>query len=328
MADLATGLFHFVFGKRGPKGGAAKPWAEAPSESPADAAAPGPSPADAAPEPAIAAEEAPATPEPAPEPQSADPAPTDSAAETPQENAAQAPTAEAAPEPELSAQEEQPPEEPPAPEPEQPVEEPAPQEPAAEAPVLEAEPAPLEPTPLEPPPIVFPPPTPAIDPSMRLTPNFTLHEFIRSAKATEKNIDNLPDEAMLANIRVAAEGMERVRALIGGKPIHITSGYRCPALNAAVGGSDTSDHMGGFSVDFGINGVPHYEVAQKLSKDEAFMAGVDQLIYEFDRWVHVSFAPRRRREVKTAHYHPESGKKTRYTPGVRKLTPEKYLAPD
>lgn len=127
----------------------------------------------------------------------------------------------------------------------------------------------------------------------------------------------MPPPDKLANIRVAAQGMERVRALLGDKPINISSGYRSPEVNAAVGGSRTSDHMEGFSVDFRCDqfGTP-YEIVERIVADESIMADVDQIIFEKARWVHISFAPERRREIKTAY---DQDGRTHYVAGLQRL---------
>jgi hypothetical protein len=121
-------------------------------------------------------------------------------------------------------------------------------------------------------------------------------------------------------MRATAAHMERVRELLGGKPITVSSAYRNPQVNAAVGGSATSDHMSGYSVDFSCPsfGTP-FQIATAIRQSPIFN-DVDQLIHEFGRWVHVSFAPERRHDDKTAQYGMEGGgRKTRYTPGVHPL---------
>jgi len=155
---------------------------------------------------------------------------------------------------------------------------------------------------------------------MRLSAHFTLEEFTHSDTAKREKILNLPTPEHLENLRVAAQGMERVRAILGNQPIRITSGYRTKELNTKISGSSaSSDHMEGFSVDFWRPGMSHYEVAETLSKDEALMASVDQLIYEKARWVHISFAPRRKRELLTAYERAETGKRTHYKTGLHVL---------
>lgn len=132
---------------------------------------------------------------------------------------------------------------------------------------------------------------------MYLTPHFTLGEFVRSDLATRRSIDNAPPAEVRANLKRVAETLEQVRALIG-RPLVITSGYRCLALNKALGSSsDKSAHMLGLAADF----VPSHMTplkACRVIRDSKIE--FDQLIYE-GTWVHVGLsigAPRR--EVLTA----------------------------
>lgn len=84
---------------------------------------------------------------------------------------------------------------------------------------------------------------------MKLSEHFTLEELTRSATAKARGIDNTPTERDKANLkRLAAEVLEPLRKMAG-VPIIVTSGYRCPKLNAAVGGEPTSQHMRGEAAD-------------------------------------------------------------------------------
>lgn len=124
---------------------------------------------------------------------------------------------------------------------------------------------------------------------MNISPHFTLDELIRSDYATRKGINNTPPADLFANIQLLATGLERVRATIS-MPIRVTSGYRCKELNSAIGGSRTSAHMEGLAADFV---APDYgtpaEVMTKLMASRQFI-GFDQLILEFNDWVHVAFS--------------------------------------
>ncbi|BDW99173.1 hypothetical protein MACH15_09260 [Maricaulis maris] len=130
-----------------------------------------------------------------------------------------------------------------------------------------------------------------------LTRNFKLAEFIRSDKADEMGDPNTPDEEHLRALHGLACGMEQVRRILGDRPISITSGYRNPAVNKAVGGVSNSAHALGYAADFSVKGMTPVEVARAL---EASTLAFDQLIYEASRNInHISFDPRMRREVKT-----------------------------
>jgi zinc D-Ala-D-Ala carboxypeptidase len=218
---------------------------------------------------------------------------------------------------------------------------PAPDEPAQDEPALAAptDPVPTAPAPDEPtqdePALAAPAPaehgpaedgaSPLIHADLQLTPHFKLGEFIASATARTRGIDNTPSPEILESIKVAAAGMEKVRSLLGDNTIAISSGFRCPDLNRAVGGSATSDHMGGFSVDFRCDGFgPPYAIVERLMSVPELMVEVDQLIFEKSRWVHVSFAPRRKSEVLTAYEKPGEAK-TYYAEGLKPLSGA-YLA--
>lgn len=134
-----------------------------------------------------------------------------------------------------------------------------------------------------------------------LSEHFSLAEMVH----TNTGLPNEPGPIALARLEHTAAGMEEVRALLG-KAIVVHSGYRCPAVNAAVGGSHTSDHMNGDACDFVCPdfGTP-LEVADAiLSSDIKF----DQLIREGGNhegvggWVHCSFGPRMRQMAMTATF--------------------------
>jgi len=120
----------------------------------------------------------------------------------------------------------------------------------------------------------------------RLTPHFTLEEFTFSQTATRKGIDNTPHEGILDNLCILANGMEDVRNLLNA-PIYVSSGYRCPELNDLLGSKRTSQHTKGLACDFTSNvyGSPQIIFADIITSDIPY----DQLILEFDRWIHISF---------------------------------------
>jgi zinc D-Ala-D-Ala carboxypeptidase len=128
---------------------------------------------------------------------------------------------------------------------------------------------------------------------MQLTKHFSLLELTHSSKAISMGNDNQPTPAHMANLQRLAEMMELVRALFG-RPIEITSGYRNPAVNAAVGGVPTSHHALGHAADFHVDGLHDLEAA-KVIRDSALK--FDQLIYERNRCVHLSFDPGLRQQV-------------------------------
>ena len=119
-----------------------------------------------------------------------------------------------------------------------------------------------------------------------LTEHFALEEFTVSNTGERLGIDNTPESLRIrANLVRTAELMERIRELLG-RPVIITSGYRCPALNKAVGGAVSSAHMEGLAADFiaPAYGTP-YEVCRALAQNLTEF-GIDQLIFEHT-WTHV-----------------------------------------
>lgn len=132
---------------------------------------------------------------------------------------------------------------------------------------------------------------------MYLSTNFTLDEFTNSQTAERSGIDNTPPDSMLPTLRQTAYGLELVRTLLNNKPILISSGYRGAALNAAVGGSQGSQHLLGEACDFTCPtyGTPEQVVRAIVGSKIPY----DQVIHEFGRWVHISFGPRNRRQALT-----------------------------
>jgi putative chitinase len=128
---------------------------------------------------------------------------------------------------------------------------------------------------------------------MRLTEHFLLEEFTLSSTALALGIPNDPTPAHLENLKHLAECMETVRALFD-KPIEITSGYRNPQINAAVGGVPNSAHALGHAADFHVHGLEDLDAAKRI-RDSALK--FDQLIFEKNRCVHISFDPQLRQQV-------------------------------
>lgn len=121
---------------------------------------------------------------------------------------------------------------------------------------------------------------------MQLSKNFTLDEFTVSQTASRNGISNKPTEEVLERLVNTAESMEKVRKLLG-YPINISSGYRSPELNKAVKGAATSQHLTGEACDFTCPkfGTPR-QIVDKIQKSAI---DFDQLILEWDSWVHISF---------------------------------------
>lgn len=122
---------------------------------------------------------------------------------------------------------------------------------------------------------------------MNITTHFTLEELTASQTAVRRGLDNTPTPEALANLKQVAATLELVRYEFGA-PVLVSSGYRSPAVNAAVGGAKDSAHMEGRAADFSIPayGTP-LEVAMKISASHIMF---DQLIHEFGSWVHLGLA--------------------------------------
>lgn len=120
---------------------------------------------------------------------------------------------------------------------------------------------------------------------MRLSPHFTLREMI---KTSHRRFDNNPPGDMIEKLReLCLEFMEPVRKQFG--PIWITSGYRSPALNNAIGGSPSSAHKFGCAADFvSMKGATTLEIVDWIV-DESGLP-FDQVIDEYSstsNWVHL-----------------------------------------
>ena len=121
---------------------------------------------------------------------------------------------------------------------------------------------------------------------MKLTEHFELEEFVASQTATRKGIDNTPPAEAVDYLKSLCEAvLEPLRQQLG--PVRISSGYRCPALNFAIGGSANSQHVKGQAADILVPGRPLNEVFNWIYSNSPY----DQLIREFPPagWVHVSY---------------------------------------
>ena len=127
------------------------------------------------------------------------------------------------------------------------------------------------------------------------SPNFSLDELTFSETATRKGIDNTPSDDVLDNLYKTAMEMENVRELLNNNPILISSGYRNLELNTLLGSKPTSAHIRGLACDFTCPkfGDPDDIVDAIFGSDIQY----DQIILEFDKWVHIAF--------------PENGKSAR-----------------
>ena len=118
--------------------------------------------------------------------------------------------------------------------------------------------------------------------------NFTIQELTASATAEAKKIKNDPTPEAVENLKLLVDKVLDPLRDAYGKPIRVNSGYRSPALNAAVKGSKTSQHMKGQAADITGGSKQEnkklFELAQKLNLPYC------QLIDEKNfSWVHISY---------------------------------------
>lgn len=146
-----------------------------------------------------------------------------------------------------------------------------------------------------------------IDFDEKLSPHFTVGEMLRSGTAIRLGIKNVPEEhpedgltneEVVENLRLlAVKVLEPLRRRVG--RVIVTSGYRCQALNRAVGGVATSQHLCGQAADIHVTGN---EMCRKYARIIRQLTPFDQLILEpagslQKRWIHVSYRPKGRGSV-------------------------------
>jgi hypothetical protein len=152
---------------------------------------------------------------------------------------------------------------------------------------------------------------------MKLSTNFSLSELTKSEAATRLGLDNTPALQIIENLEALVENiLQPVRDKFG--PVVVTSGYRSPEVNKAIGGSTTSDHCKGQAADFEVLGKDNRELAIWIAENMQFT----QLILEFYKpgvpdsgWVHCSYDPGNlKRQVLTAE---RVNGKTVYSTGIK-----------
>ena len=125
---------------------------------------------------------------------------------------------------------------------------------------------------------------------------FTIKELCKSSTATQKGINNTPNSVIVSNLEQLVDNVLDPLREKYGKPIRVNSGYRCEALNKAVGGAKTSQHLTGLAADI--------TAGSRLENKKLFMLAqqlnlpFDQLIDESNfSWVHISFSNKPRKQV-------------------------------
>ena len=122
---------------------------------------------------------------------------------------------------------------------------------------------------------------------MRISKHISLEEATLSPTGLRLGIDNTPNEDVLVNMKLVAERcFEPIRNWYN-RPIKVNSFYRCEALNRAVKGSVTSQHVEGKAIDISTGTKAGNKLIYEWAKNNLIF---DQLINEYDySWVHISY---------------------------------------
>jgi hypothetical protein len=122
---------------------------------------------------------------------------------------------------------------------------------------------------------------------MRISENFTLDEFLQSRTASLHGIDMTPPSWVVDNIRTLVDTcLQPIRDNLR-SPVIITSGYRPKKLNKLINGSKKSAHIEGRAADIRIVGYTPYQAILMI---EQIAIPYDQLINEFQSWIHLGIA--------------------------------------
>jgi zinc D-Ala-D-Ala carboxypeptidase len=153
---------------------------------------------------------------------------------------------------------------------------------------------------------------------MKLTNNFTKEELTKSETALRRGLDNTPTVEVVENLQTLAEKVLQPIRDHFARGVKVNSGYRAPEVNAAVGGSKTSDHCKGMAADIEIPGLPNAELAKWIEANLEYT----QVILEFytqgipdSGWVHVSYDPANLKKQSLTAVRREG--KTVYLPGLQ-----------
>jgi len=148
----------------------------------------------------------------------------------------------------------------------------------------------------------------------KISKNITYNEAVHSNTAKRKGIENIPNENQIAAMMTIAEMIfQPLRSYVGG-PIKITSFFRSPELNRAIGGSKSSQHCKGQAMDLDdVYGLKtNAEMFDYIRENLDF----DQLIWEFGddnnpNWIHVSYVDKQENRNRCLKAYKEKGK-TKY----------------
>ncbi|MCL6261412.1 D-Ala-D-Ala carboxypeptidase family metallohydrolase [Aquiflexum sp. TKW24L] len=149
---------------------------------------------------------------------------------------------------------------------------------------------------------------------MHLTKNFYLDEMLTSQSAVRLGFDEqfTPDQAVVDNLRALCQNV--LQPLRDGlqRAILTSSGYRCPRVNQAINGAPNSQHVFGQAADIKVGHLTTEQLYQRIKNSNLVF---DQLIQEFDRWVHVSYNPNIAANRRQCLRAVKVDGKTKYLPG-------------
>ena len=155
---------------------------------------------------------------------------------------------------------------------------------------------------------------------MILSKNFSLVELTKSQTAERKGISNDPSPDHQENLRLLCERVLQPIRDHFNHVVSVSSGYRSPALCAAIGSSVDSQHAKGMAADFEIYGTPNNEIFNWIKNNLMF----DQMILEFwnedetnSGWLHVSYNPESSENTKEClRAYKDDDNYTRYKPMI------------
>ncbi len=147
---------------------------------------------------------------------------------------------------------------------------------------------------------------------MGLTKNFTLDEFLVSQTAVRNDIDMTPPQFVIDNLAdLCVTVLQPLRDQVD-SPMRISSGFRPKELNTMINGSSKSAHIDGRAADFTVIGLSPYDTVELMTEMDLVF---DQIILEFNSWIHAGISDSPRNQILTAHRH---GGKVQYSAGLMK----------
>lgn len=125
--------------------------------------------------------------------------------------------------------------------------------------------------------------------------NFSISELIHSDNAIKAGIDNTPTIKEIDNLlNLIFYCLQPIRDKLK-KPMIITSGYRNTKVNILAGGKQNSQHLKGQAADFIVNNMSIQQMINFIIYSDIEF---DQLINEYNKWIHISFVKgKNRRQV-------------------------------